>query len=199
MEERRYAIYYTTPADHPLTKVAEAWLGRSAFVDCRTGSGKIDAGSEGSPRAGVISEPRRYGFHATLNAPSRLAEGTAVEDLEAALAGFANITRPCPFGPLRVRLPGGVFALMPMQPIIGVSAFAASVVEAPDRFRFHMTLTNRIVQEDRAGTAADLYGRFGTLLDEDYSTDALALVEQAHPDVDFVVRQHFALDPEATV
>lgn len=129
--EPRFAIYYTTPASHPLTRAAETWLGRSAFH--RLPDVRIK--NDGDDQDALIGEPRRYGFHATLKAPFRLADGIGTEELEAALSRFAGCTRPCPIGPLRVGLLAGFFALIPIQPIIRVRTFSASVVEAFDRFR----------------------------------------------------------------
>lgn len=54
----RCANYYTPAPEHPLTVAARTWLGRDAFA---SGTGSAD-GDEGA----FISEPRRYGFHATI-------------------------------------------------------------------------------------------------------------------------------------
>src|SRR5690606_11506509 len=71
----RYAIYFTPPKDETLTRVAERWLGRSAFGGGRdlpaTSVGRFSS----SEIAFHTAAPRRYGFHATLKTPFRLAEG----------------------------------------------------------------------------------------------------------------------------
>jgi len=66
-----------------------------------------------------------------------------------------------------------------------------------DRFRFHMTLTDRIPQEDRARTRNRLETLFQDYLSEDYRIDALSLFEQEHDGGDFSVRSEFALKSEA--
>ncbi|WP_145720203.1 DUF1045 domain-containing protein [Mesorhizobium tianshanense] len=97
----RYDIYYTPAAEHPLTVAASAWLGRDAFAP---GSGAV---AEGKADPTLTSEPRRYGFHATLKAPFRLRDGTSVEELERVLRKFVAAWPPCPIGPLKIDLLGG--------------------------------------------------------------------------------------------
>lgn len=82
----RYALYLTTPPDAPLTRAAEAWLGRSAY----TGATSDPA----APTAAAAHVPARYGFHATLRAPFRLAEGVSEADLRAAFDAHAAACTP---------------------------------------------------------------------------------------------------------
>ncbi|WP_420391519.1 DUF1045 domain-containing protein [Acuticoccus sp.] len=63
----RYAIYLTPPEGDPLADAAARWLGRSPFDETPRATA-----APASARADV---PARYGFHATLKAPFRLAEG----------------------------------------------------------------------------------------------------------------------------
>ncbi|QOZ33244.1 DUF1045 domain-containing protein [Bradyrhizobium sp. CCBAU 53421] len=62
-----------------------------------------------------------------------------------------------------------------------------------DRFRFHMTLTDRVPAESRPDLRRELYEAFAPLLFEDYRVDALSLFVQKDPHADFVVRSQFAL------
>ncbi|UCI31733.1 DUF1045 domain-containing protein [Mesorhizobium sp. B4-1-4] len=219
----RYSIYYTPVPEHPLTVAARTWLGRDAFAP----------GTGASPIAGeaeMISEPRRYGFHATIKAPFRLREGTSVEALERALRGFTAKMPACPIGPLRIDLLAGFFALVPAEPLPTLRGFARRVVEdfdvfrarldgddlkrrmnsrldevemtnlvawgypyVADRFRFHMTLTGRVPEEQRPAIRARLQEVFEPYLCEDYYVDALSLFVQEHRNADFVVRSQFAL------
>ncbi|WP_331375327.1 DUF1045 domain-containing protein [Sinorhizobium chiapasense] len=66
-----------------------------------------------------------------------------------------------------------------------------------DRFRFHMTLTDRVPEEDRARTRARLEKVFQPYLSEDYRIDTLYLFVQEHDGADFIVRSQFALKGEA--
>ncbi|PSH62154.1 DUF1045 domain-containing protein [Phyllobacterium sophorae] len=62
-----------------------------------------------------------------------------------------------------------------------------------NRFRFHMTLTDRVPEDRRAATRARLEEMFEPHLSEDYRIDTLSLFVQEHRDADFVVRSQFAL------
>ncbi|BAB54537.1 DUF1045 domain-containing protein [Mesorhizobium japonicum] len=229
--ERRYAIYYAPRPEHPLTAAAVHWLGRDAF-------GRVEVGGDARPEGEVLltSEPRRYGFHATLKAPFRLREGASAEDLEEALGGFAASRPACPIGPLKIDLIDGFFALVPVSPIPALRGFAAQIVEEFDcfrapmdgdelerrmsrqfdevemtnlvtwgypyvlgRFRFHLTLTDRVPENGRAATRARLEERFGPYLSEDYHIDTLSLFVQEHRGADFAVRSQFALKTGAAL
>ncbi|MEI7447890.1 MAG: DUF1045 domain-containing protein, partial [Burkholderiales bacterium] len=61
----RYAAYWLPATTHPLWAAGCAWLGR----DPR------DGGPGSGPARPWASAPWRYGFHATLKAPCRLASG----------------------------------------------------------------------------------------------------------------------------
>ncbi|UVK49666.1 DUF1045 domain-containing protein (plasmid) [Mesorhizobium sp. AR02] len=229
--ERRHAIYYSPSPRHPLATAAVHWLGRDPF-------GSIYATDAAQPEGETVltSEPRRYGFHATLKAPFRLREDTSVEELEHALGSFAASRPPCPIGSLKIDLIGGFFALVPVYPIPTLRGFAAQIVEefdrfrAPmdagelerrmsrqldevemtnlvtwgypyvlDRFRFHMTLTDRVPEDGRAATRARLKERFEPFLSEDYHIDTLSLFVQEHRGADFAVRSQFALKTGAAL
>ena len=77
----RYAIYLTPPPDTPLCDAAARWLGRSPF-------GGPSSAPE-APDAADAATPARYGFHATMRAPFRLADGATEGDLIAAFEIFA--------------------------------------------------------------------------------------------------------------
>ena len=71
----RVAIYATPPAGAALTRAAALWLGRDAFV----GEATRESDAEIDP---VVAEPARYGFHATMRAPFRIAEGFDLADVD---------------------------------------------------------------------------------------------------------------------
>jgi hypothetical protein len=60
----RYAVYWVPDRRHPLWTAGCTWLGRDPE----------DGSDRGAPHAHVDA-PRRYGFHATVRAPIRLAAG----------------------------------------------------------------------------------------------------------------------------
>src|SRR5690606_12897618 len=98
----RHAIYFTPGRDAPLTQAAERWLGRSAFPDA----------GEPQEAAGPHTDfPRRYGFHATIKAPFRLAEGRGEAELQAELGRFCARRAAFPLA-LKIARIGGFFALV---------------------------------------------------------------------------------------
>lgn len=219
----RYAIYFTPPAAHPLTRAAVAWLGRDAFAPA--GAPPPDARTPG-----FLADPRRYGFHATLKAPFRLGEGATEADLRAALGAFAAGTPACPLGRLRVAPLGSFLALMPDHLPPALLDFASRIVmdfdrfrapstaaelarrrQAPldaresalleqwgypyvlDRFRFHMSLTGRVGADLRPALLARLEARFAGLLDAAFHIDALTLFVEEAPGADFAVVARYPL------
>ncbi|WP_292216105.1 DUF1045 domain-containing protein [Mesorhizobium sp.] len=127
----RYAIYYTPAREHPLTVAASSWLGRDAF--------SADPIEDARPEADVrlTSEPRRYGFHATLKAPFRLREGTSVKDLEQALSRFA-VTVPLSDRVFENRSSRRLLCARSRQSHPNLARFCGAVVEEFDRFRAPM-------------------------------------------------------------
>jgi len=130
----RYAIYFTPPAGDPLTKVAANWLGRNAFSG-ETVKPPAIRSFEPEEVARLTVEPRRYGFHATLKAPFRLAEGSTERDLLSALMHFASSTGSVTIPRLEVAALGHFFALVPEEPVPELDQLANDVVVALDRFR----------------------------------------------------------------
>ncbi|MCL2514938.1 MAG: DUF1045 domain-containing protein [Microbacteriaceae bacterium] len=112
---------------------AEQWLGRSA-----TGAPVPEWGELAWTRAAVDEitvDARRYGFHATLKAPFRLAEGRTLAELEQALDAFAD-ERPVVTVPqLALSRLGSFFALVPGAPAEALYALAAEIVKTFDGFR----------------------------------------------------------------
>ncbi|GAB1582335.1 DUF1045 domain-containing protein [Phyllobacterium phragmitis] len=130
----RYAIYFTPPAGDPLTKVAANWLGRNAFSG-ETVKPPAIRSFEAEEVARLTVEPRRYGFHATLKAPFRLAENLTERDLLSALMHFASSTSAVTIPRLQVAALGHFFALVPEEPVLELDQLANDVVVAFDRFR----------------------------------------------------------------
>lgn len=134
----RYAIYFTPPAGERLTRLASNWLGRNAF----TGSVRETApvgGLDSAEIARHTAAPRRYGFHATLKAPFRLAEHRSEADLLRALMYFASSTDPVAIPRLRIERLGPFFALTPADPLPALDSLAAAVVREFDPLRRPLT------------------------------------------------------------
>jgi hypothetical protein len=118
-----------------LRRKAEQWLGRSVSSDPVTPGVPV-----GWTRAAVDAmtvDARRYGFHATLKAPFRLAEGRTPEELDAAVARFAAGTAAAVVPQLTLARLGGFFALVPGAQAPALHALAGDVVMAFDGFRAH--------------------------------------------------------------
>ena len=95
--------------------------------------GAID-GLDPSLLALLTADPRRYGFHATLVAPFRLAPGIDSDELATAFAAFAAGHAPVMAGPLRVTAMDRFVVLMPAEPHAEIEALADACVSAFDRF-----------------------------------------------------------------
>ena len=90
--------------------------------------------SESGLRRSSSASARRYGFHATLKAPFRLADGRSVHELERRLAGFCERLGPIRLS-TKIALVDNVFAFVPDTPEPELDMLAARVVTEFDAFR----------------------------------------------------------------
>ena len=129
----RYAVYWAPPATSALARFGAHWLGR----DAETGATPAPDPTWGAAswHAAVTAEPRRYGLHATLKPPFRLAIGRPPGELVAALAAVAAATAPVVGPALVLRRLGRFLALVPDGPAPAVQALAARLVADLDDFR----------------------------------------------------------------
>lgn len=133
----RYAIYYTPPHEAALTKAANAWIGRDAFTNAivpRPPNPSLSA----AEIAFHTAAPRRYGFHATLKAPFRLAEGESESSLIAALEAFAATVAPVVLPRVAIGQLDDFLALVPETRSLELNRLADQVVTTFDRFRAPM-------------------------------------------------------------
>jgi len=134
----RYAIYFTPPRDHPLTRAASSWLGRDAFSGLTLPHAERTGLALGE-LAYFTAVPRRYGFHGTLKAPFRLADGYSEADLSAAVRTFAEDVEPVTIDRVAVARLGGFFAIVPEEPNRALDEFAGRVVAVFDKLRAPLT------------------------------------------------------------
>ncbi|AXC48684.1 DUF1045 domain-containing protein [Paracoccus suum] len=129
----RFAVYYTAPG--ALGDFGAAWLGWDVAAGRAVPQPRID----GLDMAALTDTPRRYGFHATMKAPFRLAGERAA--LEAAFANFCATEAAFGLaGGLRLaRLGGGFLALIPTARSAALAGLEARLVAALDRFRAPLT------------------------------------------------------------
>lgn len=124
----RAAVYFTPAAGSPLARVAAAWLGRDPF-----GGGATHEVGDTPPS--IVAEPARYGFHATIKAPFRLAPGRTLAELDAALAAFCKTRATVTIGALRLERLGSFFALVPEEAEPGLMGLENAAVRAFEPFR----------------------------------------------------------------
>ena len=132
--QARYALYFVPAADSDLYGFGSAMLG----YDCYTGADlprPADLDIADADWRALTAEPRRYGFHATLKAPFRLAPSRREDELIAAVLAFARgpheIARIAP----EVRLLGTFTAIVPRAPVAALAALAATCTTEFDQFR----------------------------------------------------------------
>jgi uncharacterized protein DUF1045 len=130
----RWAVYLAPPPESALWRFGSDVIGR----DAAHGGARRDfapAGFAAAEWRALTAEPRRYGFHATLKAPFRLADGSSRTALGDAIATLAREFAPFSVGPLAV----STLALDASQ------AFVALTPGAPSR---HLAqLEGRTVRE----------------------------------------------------
>lgn len=157
----RLAIYYAPPSSGELWQRASLWLGR----DPATGdtSSESIGGLSAERRAAQSISARRYGFHATLKAPMRLADGHSESELQAGLAGFAASRAPVAIGRLQLSLLDGFLALTPVEQTDALTGFVGEVVEHFEPYRAPLSEADRArrVQSGLTPRQAQLLDRFG--------------------------------------
>lgn len=229
----RYAIYFTPQQNDPLCRIAAGWLGRDAF-----GGAASSAEPFGDLTAAEVAfhtaAARRYGFHATLKAPFRLAEGATQKSLTDAVAAFAAASEPFDIPRLKLARIDSFFALVPAEPLPELQAFAGDVVtafepfRAPltdaeiirrnpealspqecrhlsqwgypyvfDSFRFHMTLTGRVAENEAPRVRAAIEQCLGSELDKPVPVAGLAIFIEPTGGAPFEVLSYHALGAQA--
>ena len=131
----RWAVYYAPAAGSPWWQFGSAWLGRDEVAERPLAQTPPPAGIDGASWTAMTEAPRRYGFHATLKAPFRLADGVSDADLRAALAATDARLRCVPLGALVPRVFDGWVALTAPQADAPLAELAAACVVELDALR----------------------------------------------------------------
>ena len=133
---KRFAVYYA-PRPGAFADCAAGWLGR----DAGTGAELPRPGWPGLPRpaAEITRDPARYGFHGTLRAPFRPAEGVTAETVATAVAGLAARLAPVACTGLVLENLHGFLALTPQGCEAALLEFGAAVVEGTEALRAPLT------------------------------------------------------------
>ncbi|MAU53640.1 MAG: phosphonate metabolism protein [Roseovarius sp.] len=186
MSFARYAIYFT-PAPGPLADFGAAWLGWDPVRGAPCPHPALDL-----PVAEITATPRRYGLHATMKPPFRLAPGQTGAALSEALAAFCADHAPAVLDGLGLARLGRFIALRPEGDEGALNALAAATVRAFDPFRAPLTEAELARRRARPLTRAQeanlrAWGypyvmdafRFHITLTGDLPTDTLAAVQAA--------------------
>lgn len=108
----RYAIYFAPGPDTDVARLAKFWLGRDAYNNTLAEQA-VPAGFSPSAMAELTADARRYGFHATIVAPFRLAQDASEASLLQALDEFTTKRAPFEIAHLVIGRLGPYFALVP--------------------------------------------------------------------------------------
>jgi putative phosphonate metabolism protein len=130
----RYAVYFAPEPGSDLARFGAACLG----YDVATGESVAQpAVAEIDPERlhAITTEPRRYGFHATLKPPFVLADGMGAEALVGEVAALAGSIAAFAAPKLRLASISGFLALTLSEPCAAIHDLADRCVEALDRFR----------------------------------------------------------------
>lgn len=144
----RYAIYFMPRANSALWQFGSSVLGYDA-ASGREVPSLADLCLAIPRLRGWTSEPRRYGFHATLKAPFMLAERCSENDLLQYARSFAAARRAFEEPPLRLASFGGFLALALAQPSSAVAALADEAVTHFDHLRAPLSAQDRARRLDR--------------------------------------------------
>jgi putative phosphonate metabolism protein len=174
--DARFAVYYAPSRESAWWRAGSAWLGR----DAQSGERCVPPQPQGltRPLTELTEAPRRYGWHGTLVAPFRLADGVTQDDLLAATREWA-LTQSAFALPVQAATLGDFVALRPAdQPgEAGIRAVANSALQALDALRARPS-------------AADLARRLAAPLSE---RQRALLVEWGYPYVFDEFRFHMTL------
>ena len=133
MNFARYAVFYVPPTDAQWARDCTNWLG----WDLNTGCDVAHPDIADLPLAvsQITRTPRRYGLHATLKPPFRLAPDQTKDTLKSACATLASDQKPVQIQSLAVTRLGRFLALCPFGETNSLSTLAARCVSELDVFR----------------------------------------------------------------
>lgn len=132
MQFERYAIYFTPP-EGAFADFGTAWLGWDMAAARRIAHPPVDGLP--MPIADLTEAPRKYGLHATIKPPFRLADGTSAEELAGSLGDFCDNVAPIALHGLDVARIGRFLALVARGNAEALEAMAARIVREFDVFR----------------------------------------------------------------
>ncbi len=190
---KRYAIYYA-PEAGAFADAAAAWLGWDLQAGKPVPQPHYDLQR---PLRDITAGPRKYGFHATIKPPFRLAEGVVFADLAKAVASLAAGLRAVALPNLQLVNLEGFLALIPEGDCTDLQGLAAEVVRAIDPCRAALTHaeTARRRPESLSERQRDLLALYGyPYVMEEFQfhlTLSGALAQTEFPVVSAAAQAHF--------
>lgn len=133
---KRYAVYFA-PRPGAFADCANHWLGWDTAMGQPLAQPQL-AGLPG-PVAALTVDPMKYGFHGTIRAPFRAAEGLGQPQIEACVAALALRLPPVVCEGLHVENLHGFLALTPLGDETALLDLAARVVEGTNGLRAALT------------------------------------------------------------
>ncbi len=130
----RYAVYFAPRCDSDWWNFGCRWLGRDPVSGLALAHPAVP-GVTPRQLSELTGEPRRYGFHATLKPPFRLAPGRSEDELHAAVAVLASTHSAFSLGPVDARVLGSFIALQPRDAPAELQLLAQACVEYLDPLR----------------------------------------------------------------
>lgn len=128
MSYSRFAIYFVPPKG-ALAGFGARWLGWDLLAGATVAQPDVPG------LAAITRRPRKYGFHGTLKAPFRLADGRDPEGLRAAIGVMAARCAPTRCDGLDLSRIGRFLALTPVGETGGIKRVAATCVRDLDGWR----------------------------------------------------------------
>ena len=156
---KRFAVYYA-PRSGAFATRANEWLG----WDPEAGRPLLQAVVPGiADPAAITADPSRYGFHGTIRAPFRLADGVEPDEVRDRVAGLAARLSPVTCGGLILENLHGFLALTPQGCEAALLELAAQVVEGTNDLRAALTEADiaRRRPESLSPRQRDLLDRWG--------------------------------------
>ena len=123
----RCAVYFVPEVHGDWWHAGSQWLGRCAASGVTYPPPVID-GVDATVFQACTAAPRRYGWHATLKAPFRLAAGQSLLTVQSALRDLAHRLPAFDMPPLQVTRMGSFLALVPQGDLSQIQAAAAACV-----------------------------------------------------------------------
>lgn len=134
----RYALYFAPDSDTAWWRAGNQWLGRDSEVVQDLPQPPIND-IKPDLQHSLTREARRYGFHATLKAPFRLAPGYTEAALHLALQEFCGHQTPVRELAPSVQWMGNFLALRPTKNQATINELAFACVQQFDHFRAPMS------------------------------------------------------------